>query len=646
VEARARSAFSASGLTLGGPDGRELAFFAAELHYWRVPSSSWADCLAALRTLGFELVSTYVPWSVHETDGRLDWTGARDLPAFLAEVERAGMLAVLKPGPHINAELTYFGYPERIVRDRAMQARSARETPVWMPAPPHMFPVPSYASQAFRAAASGWLRAFGEVVQPHLFPEGPVVAVQVDNEAQMFFRLGAYDHDYHEDALAWWREHAGDVEAPRAWDAADVARCVEWVRFKEVYTERALAWVRAALDDAGLDGLARYHNAPPAPPALVHLPAAARAVGGPAGLDFYRPARDHGAVRLRALYLGATGHPLPIACEVGVGGPPWLPPMSAADQEQVTRGVLAGGARGLCFFMVVDRDRWYGAPISVTGERRPPADWLATLLRALGELDWTHLRRRCRAAIVMSRTESRFAIASSLVDPLSPVVAELLARQLGPGGAGELARDPASALHRRWLHAIVSALDRAGLPFALIDEEAAEEAWQAHSLFIAPTLDRVDRTLWQRLRAAADRGAQIIAGPERPSRDELDRPLGEDARLPRHLGLMRPGSLDDVEGLAADLAAAAGSGEVWRVATSEDGGPVAHLSVFEDARGAVRAICVGNPAERAVRARLQAPGGVGLRDPWTGRTLTVNDGVIRVDLDAHAVLLFAVDGPA
>ena len=308
MEARARSAFSASGLSLSGPAGRELDFYAAELHYWRVPRSSWADCLAALRKLGFEMVSTYVPWSVHETDGRLDWTGARDLAAFLAEVSRAGMLAVLKPGPHINAELTYFGYPERIVRAPAMQARSARDTPVWMPAPPHMFPVPSYASAAFRAAAEGWLRAFGEQVAPHLYPDGPVVAVQVDNEAQMFFRLGAYDHDYHPDALAWWREHAGDVEAPRAWDAADAARCVEWVRFKEVYTERALAWVR---------GRARPGRAGRAGP-LSQRAAIAAGAGPPAG----RGARGRRPGRPRLL----SSRPRPRA-RSGFARCTWAPPV-------------------------------------------------------------------------------------------------------------------------------------------------------------------------------------------------------------------------------------------------------------------------------------------------------------------------------
>ena len=155
MEARPRSWFSARGLSLRAPEGeREVDFFTAELHYWRVPRASWAACLAAIRGLGFELVSTYVPWSVHESSpDRFDWTGGRDLPAFLAEVERAGMLAVLKPGPHINAELTHFGYPERVLRDPAVQARTAADTPVWMPAPPAH--VPGSVVRVARVPGSG-----------------------------------------------------------------------------------------------------------------------------------------------------------------------------------------------------------------------------------------------------------------------------------------------------------------------------------------------------------------------------------------------------------------------------------------------------------------------------------------------------------
>ena len=636
MEAHRRSEFSARGLSLHSSAGvRAVDYFAAELHYWRVPRAAWADCLASVRELGFELVSTYVPWSVHETGpGRFDWSGGRDLAGFLGEVMRAGLLAVVKPGPHINAELTYFGYPERVVRDPAMQARTAAGAPVWMPAPPHMFPVPSYASRAFRDAAETWLRAFAAVVAPHLHPGGPVVAFQVDNEAQMFFRLGAYDHDYHPDAIAWWHE-TESAEPPRAWDAAQASLCVEWVRFKERYTARALAWMRDTLDAAGLAGVARYHNAPPSPPHLVHLPAAARAVGGPAGLDFYHPGRDHREVRQRAIYLGASAAVIPIAPEVGVGGPPWLPPMNAAEQADVAAGILAGGARGLGFFMVVDRERWYGAPITVQGTTRPPADWLRSLLAGLRKVEWTSLRRIARAAVIVSRAEARFAIASSLVDPLSPVLTEMLGRQLGPGGAAELTRDPAPALARRWLAAVTTALDRARIPFALLDEEADDQAWQAHRLLVAPTLARVDRALWRRLREAAERGVQIIAGPERPSRDELDQPLGDDARLPRHLGLMRPRSLDDLDGLARDLSHAAGDVDLpWRASDGID------LSLFED-DDSIRVVAAGNPSAQTVRAELHGPSGATLRDLVTGKPLRER-GAFALDLEPFAVRLFEV----
>jgi hypothetical protein len=104
---------------------------------------------------------------------------------------------------------------------------------------------------------------------------------------------------------------------------------------------------------------------------------------------------------------------------------------------------------------------------------------------------------------------------------------------------------------------------------------------------------------------------------------------------------MRPGSLDDVDGLAADLAAAAGVEEQWRVAAGE-GETVAHVSVFEDASGAARAVCVGNPAASPARVRLRGPSGLALRNPWTDRTVAAVDGVFRIDLDAYAVQLLAV----
>jgi beta-galactosidase len=170
----------------GIADGkRTLPFFAGAMHYWRVPRARWASCLKAMHAQGFTLVESYVPWRVHEPEaGELDWTGDRDLAAFLDEAKAAGLAVVLRPGPHVNAELTSFGIPDWVLADPACQARTAHDTPAWLPVPPRAFPIPSYASADFHKHVKAWYRAVARIVKPYL--GAPVAAIGVDNEAQLF----------------------------------------------------------------------------------------------------------------------------------------------------------------------------------------------------------------------------------------------------------------------------------------------------------------------------------------------------------------------------------------------------------------------------------------------------------------------------
>ncbi|HWM85297.1 MAG TPA: hypothetical protein VNO33_05650, partial [Kofleriaceae bacterium] len=138
--------------------------------------------------------------------------------------------------------------------------------------------------------------------------------------------------------------------------------------------------------------------------------------------------------------------------------------------------------------------------------------------------------------------------------------------------------------------------------------------------------------------------AQVVIGPEQPVRDELDRALlGEEARLPRRVGLMRAGSLDDLDGLARDLEATAGGGEPdWSI-EDQDGAGSIDLSLFEDPdTGAVRAAFAGNPSARPLRALLRAPAGVALSDVRSGRALAVEEGGAALDLEPWAVRFLAV----
>ncbi len=645
MEKPARTRFTRRGLSIDPGGGAAAAAdqhvdaISGAMHYWRVHPKSWRGCLDAMKSLGLGVVETYVPWAVHETrPGSYDFTRERDLGAFLDLVADAGMHAIVRPGPHINAELTYFGFPKWIVANEAMQARTSRDTPVWLPAPPRMFPVPSYASREFRAEVEAWMAAVGEVVAPRRAPDGPVVAAQVDNEAQMFFRVGAYDHDYHPDAIEWWRDHAGDVEPPRAWDPDDAERCVEWVRFKEVYVGRALGWVADAMRAGGMDDIALFHNLPPTDPRWTNLPELERAIDGVVGIDFYHTARDYAAYRRRALYLAGSCE-LPSAPELGMGGPPWLPPMSVEDQKSVTLGVLSAGVRSFNLYMTVDRERWYGAPIDSDGATHEPAAWMKRLLTTLREVGWTELRRDVPVAVILSRADARFASASSVADPLSPVLAEFLG--LGPAGAAELSRDEDAMRIGRWLAAIERALCVAQIPYEIVDEACDPARLERYRAVVLPTLDRVDRALWRALHDVAKSGVQLIAGPGRPSLDEYGQPLGDDAKLPPHTGLIQEASIDDLEGLADDLTAVAGelSAEFICVGDAE-----VDCSLFEDAGGEPRLLFVANRSRKAVEAEIAVPAGVVVRDPLAEVAVPATAKAIKLRLAPSHVRLLQIDG--
>lgn len=661
MEARHRTWFAAGGIVVAGRAGgtgsdprdpqRTLPFYSGAMHYWRTPPSAWADCLAQLRTIGLTLVETYVPWRIHEPGpGSRRWDRERDLGRFLEAAHAAGLAVVLRPGPHINAELTCFGMPDHVLADRACQARGRTGAPVWLPTPPRMWPVPSYASLAFRERVHDWYAAFAEVVQPYLAPDGPVVALGVDNEAQMFFRLGAYDHDYHPDSIAAWQAASGlDGEPPRAWDPGEAARCISWVRWKDQYIAHALAAFARSFDQVGLGGIARFHNLPPGH-GLYDLRGIQRAIAGPVGIDAYTPRHEFRALRGRALAAVGNASPIPIAHEVGVGFFPWFPPLDAGDDPTRERdqllSLLAAGIRGFNLYMAVERERFYGAAITKAGALEAHAAWIATLTAALAEVDWPALRRHAAIAVVDTRADARFAQASCVLDPISPVVAELF--DLGPAGAAELGDDPGAITQRRWQAAIARALDTARVPYMIVDESVTPAELSGLRAVIAPTLDRIDRGLAHALRAvvehpagAGHRRTVVVVGPGTPIHDELGQPFAEP--LPRRVGRLKAGSLDDIPGLAADLAALAGEpSDAWQVERPDDVHAYAYADPSDPA-GAVRVVFVASDAGKPVTAVLLVDESTReLRDPFTRERIAASAGRATIALPARGIRMLIV----
>jgi beta-galactosidase len=616
------------------PDAR-LELYVGSMHYWRTPAASWSRCLAGLRALGLTAVESYVPWRIHEpSSGRFDWSGDRDLRGFLELAAEHGLAVLLRVGPNANAELTGLGFPDDILQDSEIAARTSHGSIAWLPAPPRSVPLPSYSSSKFHRRVQRWYQAIAGQLEGLCSPAGPVVALGIDNEAQLFFRRGAYDLDYHPEAIARWAElHPHWPEPPRSWALDDAARCLAWVRFKQHSIEAALGRFGAALDAVGLDGLARFHNLP-----LVHRDARgiAVAIGGVVAVDCHglvHPSR----MRREALRVLGDLSPLPLVLECGVGDVPWLPPAGDARAD-CTRALtlLAAGARGLGFYMAVERERWAGGLLESDGTPAVGSEWAGALLRALREVDWPALRRRPAVAVVNSSTDATFAEATCLLDPWSPVASELLG--LGAVGHAGLAA-PGAELARRWQRAVEQALEWAGVPYGFVDETATADELARYRAVIAPLGERVARGLWQTLREVAqDKRSVVVIGPSPPSRDQDDQPLDEPPLRP--VGKMRAGSLDDLDGLASDLAQLGGA-QPWR---SSQRACVLSLAWDEQARP--RVLFVFNDGDAAMTTDVTADIAsdvASVRDAITGERILARDGALQIAVPATSVRMFVIE---
>ncbi|MCX5746902.1 MAG: beta-galactosidase [Proteobacteria bacterium] len=589
MEAR-RTWFDAAGLKIAGEAGEiSVPIYAGQLAYWRTPAASWPAALRQLRALGLTLVSTFVPWRVHEVAaGTFTWTGDRDLARFLTSAQAAGLGVILRPGPRVDDELPCFGFPDHVLAEPAVQARTTRGTPVWMPSPPRAWPIPSYASPAFHAHVRRWFAEVARVVGPHLAPTGAVVALEVDHHANRFYRTGATDR------LATGDGDGSDDEPA------------------------ALARFATMLDEVGLGGIARFHGAPPIHFGHHEACAIQRAIGGPVGIAAHAARAELPELGRRARATTGKATPLPFASDVQLGVMPWLPPRDGGRDQLLT--LLAAGIRG-----------W-----NLVGELEASAGWIGKLVAALVEIDWPSLRRRAPIALVDTRADLRFGLATSVLDPIAPIVAEALG--LGPAGAAELGTDPGAIAARRWQTAIARALELAQVGYDIVDEAADDATLASYRAVIVPTQERVDRALWHRIRALAEaRRCVVVIGPGTPSRDEHDRAL-DDATPIRRLGRIRAGSLDDLPGLANDLAGLASADELWHVERPE----TVRISALFDREEVARAVIASSEAGAPVTAIVRAVGRA-LRDPLTGEQLAITGGRASIALPAGGVRFFVVE---
>lgn len=540
----------AEGLRLGE---RTLPLYCGAVHYFRLRRSLWREALEQTRALGLTIVETYVPWGVHElARGQYDFgehDPKLDLAAFLDLAQEVGLYVFVRPGPNVNAELTYFGLPARVVFDPENQALSSRGHGVPLPVPPRTFPVPSYASLHFQAEADDWLRAVGEITAPRCFPNGPIVLAQVDNEAALYFRDAPYDSDYHPDALTSFTaslkarygepkalaqaydkpiERFEDVAAPRRFDARtqrELPPHLDWVAHHQTMICGALERLATTMRTSGFPSIPLVHNVPMGEGGL---PTTLTAIGKTVdlvGLDYYHGRAGLELVRRRTQRLAGCANPA-FAPELGWGAPPWFPLRKNRDSMAAKLTALAYGLRGFNLYMTVDRDRWYGAPLDASGAPRAPAQKLRRLISALDRTQHHALSRRVEVALSIPTEYSQLSRATHMLGALTPSALDVAG--LPPTSA---CRTDSFGFERpiqlAW-HPLLTRLDEAlcdeHVPFVYVESETDLDALPDLKVVFAPSYELADRARWQRLERFAARGGTVIYGPQLPTLDERLQP--------------------------------------------------------------------------------------------------------------------------
>ena len=147
-------------------DGERLLIFSGEIHHWRVPApAQWRGLLQVLRAAGFNAVSFYFFWGLHQPEqgGPFDFSGIRDLDLLLTMAEEEGLYVIARPGPYVNAEISMGGLPAYMTN---------REAGLRSTDPENL------------ADSLAWLSAINEIIAKHQVTDGggSVLMYQVENE--------------------------------------------------------------------------------------------------------------------------------------------------------------------------------------------------------------------------------------------------------------------------------------------------------------------------------------------------------------------------------------------------------------------------------------------------------------------------------
>lgn len=522
--------------------GRQIPLYSGSIDYWRIDRKQWDNVLERIRGLGFRVVSTAIPWNIHEVASELFDFGTtdeqRDIEGFLTLCEEKGLHTIVRPGPSVNAELAFFGYPKRILYDPEIQALSATGTRVIIPAAPSPFPMPSYASEKFYSEVTKYFDALCPILSRHLTPGGPIIGVQIDNELPLLFMNGPFSADYSTHAMRWYHEFlAGkyptigglnrayrtryarftEIEPPRALATTEreaLPRYLDWMEFQEYYIGLTLSVIASLLWSRGIRGTFNFHNIRGINPALpLNASKTEREIDIQA-VGTYQTRTNYEDIRRGALYMSTVSR-LPFIAEGSMGSWPWGPLLSTADQQYALLVALMHGFRGFNIHMLVERDRWIGSPISHEGQFRDEQyTFVKRLVEVLDSVQFNTLQRSVPVLLLRNFEYERLYSLCSQGNWLTNLMS--IPNDLLFSNRTFSYTETIQKAYPTFWNSVYFGLTRSKIPFHIGDTDLDRPALSRYQVIFLPTFDFMSEELQQKILDYVDKGGTAVIGPELP----------------------------------------------------------------------------------------------------------------------------------
>ncbi|KAI1801737.1 glycoside hydrolase family 35 protein [Daldinia bambusicola] len=144
--------------------GERVMIMSGEFHPWRLPVPSlWLDIFQKVKALGFNCVSFYSNWALLEgKPGNFSAEGVFSYEPFFEAATQAGIYLIARPGPYINAEVSFGGFPGWLQRIKGQLRTSDKD---------------------YLAATDNYISQIGAIIaKAQITNGGPVILYQPENE--------------------------------------------------------------------------------------------------------------------------------------------------------------------------------------------------------------------------------------------------------------------------------------------------------------------------------------------------------------------------------------------------------------------------------------------------------------------------------